>query len=204
MNHTSGPNPSRAAARTVETLGAPLGTQRPSLANRFAAAILGLLLIAGGLALAGFIVKLTFTGPPSATRQDLWAGILLGLLGVVFSLLLIAGGIALLYFAWRLFSLRVAICSEGFYCTARGETDVFAWDEIVAVEETVVHESLPLVKGPAKHLMPKVTSRSYVVKRCDGKEFNLDDNILSRPLALVAPLRAATLKRKTPWKVVDS
>jgi hypothetical protein len=190
--------------RTLESLGAPVSQHAPSPANKIAGVIISLLLVGGGLAIAWFVIRgLVETGgqmPFYAEKGWCWFAVVLGGAIAVF---LFFAGIALFYYVWNLFSLRVLSCPDGFYCVQGEQTDVFAWDEIVSVQETVSRESLPLVKGAARHLMPRITSQSYLVKRCDGKEFAFDGNIMPRVQALAVPLRVATQKRSIPWSTVE-
>jgi hypothetical protein len=99
---------------------------------------------------------------------------------------------------------RIHLCPDGFYFNRRAETLVFGWDEIQLIEETVLHERLPIVKGAAKHLMPTKTSRSYRVVRCDGKEFAFNANIIPRVSLLAGPLATAAGRFGIEWRTQET
>jgi len=192
------------SVRSVESLGPPASEHRPSAANKIAGIILSLLMIGGGLALGGLAIRgLIESGgqlPLQAQHGHSWFSVGLMLL---LALVLVGLGGFFLVFVRNLSSLKIVLCPEGFYCIQRGETTVFAWDEISLVEEHVLHEHLPIVKGAAKALMPTVASRSYTVRRCDGRVFSFDGNTLPRVETLAVPLSAAMRKRNVPWQVTE-
>jgi hypothetical protein len=202
--NTKAAGAARPSRRTAESLGKPTYEQRPSAANLGAGAILSALLVAAGLALLWMAIRdIRKAGgqlPLAAERGMSWlSAALLVIIGVG----LAAGGVLLFRWVWEMLSFRLYVCPDGFYYTKKRETGVFAWDEIQLVEETVLHERLPLVKGPAKHLMPTKTSRSYRVVRCDGTEFSFDGNTIRRVSLLAGPLATAASKHAFPWQVSE-
>lgn len=186
---------------TIESLGKRIYEQKASTANLIAGIILGILMVAGGVTIATFavreVVNVRANLPLYAEHGMSWAaaGLMLLLGGG-----LAVGGVWLVLWAKSMFSFRLVVCSDGFYYQKKGETDVFAWQEIVSVQETIAHERLPIVKGAARHLMPTKTSRGYRVRRCDAKEFFFDANVLSRPSLLAGPLATAAQARGIPWQ----
>ena len=117
----------------------------------------------------------------------------------VAGILIAFGGGYMLLRMRSLFAFRLRVCSEGFCIVDRGLETAYAWDEIVLVKEFISHERLPLVKGPAKHLMPTKTSRSYAVVRCDGVQFDFDANLLPSTSLLAGPLATAAATRGFDW-----
>ena len=71
------------------------------------------------------------------------------------------------------------------------------------VQETVIHERVPLAKGAAKLLMPIKKSHSYVIRRHDGEEFSADVNNLADVGFLAAALRTEAQQRGTPWEIQE-
>jgi len=203
-NQPVGPLKVAPSVRTVESLGPPISQHRPSAANKIAGIVLSLLMIGGGLALGGFAIRgIVESGgnlPLQVQQGHSWFSVGLMLL---LALVLIGLGVFFLVMVRKLFSLTIVLCPEGFYCQQHGATKAFAWDEISLVEEHVLHEQLPIVKGAAKALMPTVASRSYTVRRCDGQTFDFDGNTLPRVEALAVPLSAAMRKRNVPWQVTE-
>lgn len=186
---------------TVESLGKRVYEQKASTANLIAGIILGILMVAGGVTLATVaireIVSVRGNLPLYAEHGMSWvaAGLMVLPVGG-----LAIGGAWLILWATSMLSFRLVVCTDGFYFQQKGETNVFAWQEIASVEETIAHERLPIVKGVARHLMPTKTSRAYLVRRCDAKEFFFDSNVLSRPSLLAGPLATAAEARGIPWR----
>jgi hypothetical protein len=194
----------RPSSRTVESLGKPIYQQKPAMANQIAGLILSALLVGGGVAITWLPIReLKRTGfrlPIFHERNMSWAA---AALLFAISIALVIGGILLFRRIWSLFSFCLYVCPEGFYFSQRGERVVFAWDEIQLVEETVLHERLPLAKGVAKHLMPTKTSRSYRVVRCDGREFAFDVNTIPRVSLLSGPLTTAAKRCGFEWRTQE-
>lgn len=189
---------------TIESLGKRVYEQKASTANLIAGIMLGILMVGGGITLATIavreVVSVRANLPLYAEHGMSWlaAGFLVLLGGG-----LAIGGVCLILWAKSMFSFRLVVCTDGFYYLKKGETNIFAWQEIVSVEETIAHERLPIVKGAARHLMPTKTSRAYRVRRCDAKEFFFDANVLSRPSLLAGPLATAAEARGIPWRTKE-
>ena len=195
----------RPSSHTVESLGKPFYQQKPSLANQVAGLILSALMVAGGVALSWLPIReiKKFGGhlPVFHEKNMSWTAA-----AIFFAVCigLVAGGVFLFRWVWSMFSFQLYVCSDGFYFTRGGETLVFGWDEIQLVEETVLHERLPLVKGAARHLMPTKTSRSYRVVRCDGKEFIFNQNVIPQVSLLAGPLATGASRCGYEWRTQET
>jgi hypothetical protein len=112
-----------------------------------------------------------------------------------------SGGGLVVLFARSLVGLQLHICADGFWFRRANQQWVFAWDEIVLVNESVIEERLPLAKGAARYLMPTKTTRTYTVVRCDGEEFYFDENVIPRTSLLAGPLSAVAAVDKVAGTV---
>jgi hypothetical protein len=77
------------------------------------------------------------------------------------------------------------------------------WEEIVEVEETILHEHLPLLKYGLKYALPAGKSRIYLVRRRDGKEFVFDGNRVKGLGRLGKALREKADSREITWNVKE-
>ena len=99
---------------------------------------------------------------------------------VILGLLLflcVAGAIVTCFFMMMvksMWSLRFQFCAEGFLRENGEKVEVFPWNEVVLITETQLHERVPIVKGPASLLIPRYTSRSYVVLMADETTCRFD------------------------------
>ena len=186
------------SVRTAESLGKVTYETKPNVSNVVAGFILGAGFVVGGLLLTGGMIRELFFagGNPAQDTSDWLAAIVLALLGLA----LVGGGVALVMFARSLVGFRLRVCADGFWFTRANEPLVFAWDEIVLVQESVIEEKLPLAKGPARRLMPTKTTRTYTVVRCDGAKFYFDENVIQRTSLLAGPLSTAAKARGITWE----
>ena len=76
---------------------------------------------------------------------------------------------------------------------------VFGYADILHVEETVVHEHVPIARSVTEKAMPKVTSYCYEIYRCDGERFYFDDSNLPRTSLLSGPLSEARRAHGFAW-----
>jgi hypothetical protein len=171
---------------------------RPKRENLVAGVIIAVLLILGGVALAVFMLVQLYH--PAGNRPEGISNWLGAHFLFVFGLLLTIGGVYMLWRMKSLFSFRLRIHELGFAVFDRDEERIFAWDEILSVTEAVVHERLPIVKGPAKLLMPTKTAAYYSVTRRDGEVFDFDDNLLPHTSWLAGPLRRAAEEHQFEWR----
>jgi hypothetical protein len=188
------------ACRSVETLGEFYYESKPKLENILAGMIIALILVVGGGALVAYMLWTLYLGgiPPIELDDKIAAHAL-----VVVGILGACGGVYMFWRMWSLFSFRVRVYSDGFCVVDHGIERVFAWDEISHVNELILNERLPLVKGPAKALMPVKTSRCYSVVRCDGETFDFDANLLPSTSLLAGPLQTAAGQGKFDWHVSE-
>ncbi|WP_254507878.1 hypothetical protein [Anatilimnocola floriformis] len=136
---------------------------------------------------------------PAGNRPDgigNWIG---AVVSVVFGVLIALGGTYMLWRIMTLFSFRVRIYKLGFAVLDQGEETIFAYDEILKVQEAIVHEHLPIVKGPAKRLMPTRTAAFYSVTRRDGVVFSFDENLMPHISWLAGPLKMAAAEHQFDW-----
>ena len=161
-------------------LGDCLEVFRPSIGNVVAGFILSFAAATGGVTSIGFAVRLAYLAngvlPIHAEKGPSWIAVaLFCLLGVG----LIVGGIALAIFSRRLFTQRVEIRVSG-YCfrTNKGNEDI-PWADIQQIRETILYERPPLLKGPAKLLLPKIASTSYTITTQSGTEHSFNGTTMN-------------------------
>ncbi len=193
---------SKPSIHTIASIGKQTYEVKPSATNIVAGFILSGVLFLGGLGLTGFMVRQMFfpAGQPLYSVSDWLGAIFLAILGIA----LAVGGVFLFKFSRSLMGFQLFVCSEGFWFTRQGKEVVFAWVEVVQVQEQVLHEKLPIVKGPAQKLVPTKAVRTYTVTRCDGEQFYFDENVIPRPSLLSGPLSSAAKRLNIPWHTSES
>ncbi len=171
---------------------------KPNTSNVVAGFILGIGLVGGGFVLTGTMIRQMFFrgGNPPQNASDWIAVVMLALLGIAVAV----GGVFMVKFVRSLVGFRLRVCSDGFWFTRSNQQFVFAWDEIVRVKESVVEETLPMAKGPARRLMPTKKTHTYTVVRCDGEQFYFDENVIPRTSLLAGPLKTAAKARGIEWE----
>ena len=186
----------------------PLGKSRdlfrPGLANVVAGIILSLLLIGGGLTIAGFVTREVYRAggnlPVSVEHGMSWIAAGMGwLLGLGLSI----GGVFLGRYAWRLKSHRVEVCEYGFRYWMGGAADEVLWSEVAAIRETIRHERPPILKGPAKFLLPKFTSSRYEALTRAGKQYQFDRNSIGEMLLFEEILREVGRVLHWRWETIE-
>jgi hypothetical protein len=75
---------------------------------------------------------------------------------------------------------------------------------VAVVEETILHEHLPILKGGLKYALPAGSSRGYLVRRQDGKEFVFDRNRLKGLGRFSKLLRQEAETRDIPWTTTET
>jgi len=190
------------AARIAESLGASISVHEPSRANKGAGFLLSILFFIGGFALVcvavGQLANARGQLPIWAQRGDSWIS---EMFVILFGCFLIGCGLFLWRLSQKLFSLRIVIGERGFCVFENSTTDIFTWDDISAINETILHERLPI--GPAALLMPTKTSRTYTVRRRDGKEFRFHPTNMPNLDALATPLAKAAKERNISWQTTE-
>ena len=177
---------------------------KPGLENLVAGVIIGLLLIGGGCSILVFGTKEVFEYrgrlPFWADKGPCWAGVL------VMSAIAIAmciGGIFLIQWMRSLWSLHVYLGEKGFAVSRRHDVDLFLWNQIKSVKETHVFERPPILKGPARLLLPKVKSKRYLVTRNDDEQFPFDGNAIRSHEMLASFIKRETDPLGVPWAIVE-
>lgn len=178
---------------------------RPSVSNAIAGLILGAGCLGGG-------VFAIYTATRALIRAgwDLpfWQekGWSLGAVGLaaVLGIVVIGVGVFLIWVARDIAERTIYLCEHGFWYSARSKVRVFPWKEIASIKETVMHEKLPLVKGPARALMPTKTSSSYLVRRADGETFNLTASDTSGFGELAGMLKHKAEEMQIPWEIIET
>lgn len=187
----------------VRQLGDPIATFKPGLENLIAGIIIGSLMAAAGGALSAFSIREAIVNGHRLPWRAEEGSSLFAVFGMAAIGLVLAGvGVALILWVKGLFSLRVLVCPAGFVCVRRGEVQVFPWDRIELVQETVTREYFPLA-GVAKYAAPMGESRSFVVRRRDGVEFRFDGNTVNKLNTLARMIGEATSQRAIPWDFVE-
>lgn len=179
---------------------------RPAVGNIVAGYILaGLFLMAGAASVCFSVRKASEAAwnlPLWDNEPRTWCWTLFGffcLLGVVLGGL----GAWLAVFATRLISCRVEWCRDGFRYVSRRTDDEVRWNEIRAVQERIVYERPPVVKGPAQLLLPKIASVSYMVTAATGKDYDFDGNSVKAIKRLGNLLREEAKRHALPWTTVE-
>lgn len=153
--------------------------------------------------IAGFILSVLSAGFGAFLLVRVWSSnvaLVHALLPGTVAIALVGAGAALAVWANRMRTLCVCVCDEGFYYERRGRFEAFPWSEITLVQELITNESLPLLKGSMRNLVPTQSSRSYWVHRADGEVFVFTPNTLPRTSLLAGPLAVAMKARNTPWQ----
>lgn len=169
-------------------------------ATIYAGMVIGLLLI--GISL----MALTLLGrelyqrggelPAFAEKGMSWGtAALLTLLAVGLAI----GGVFLIRYVRSLSSHRVCIFSGGFLYSFAREADAVPWGKVEVIKEIITYERLPIVKGPAKYLVPKEASFRYVIVSRGGKEYTFDGDSIQRIKRFGKVLRQQATEQGIQW-----
>jgi len=192
---------------TAEQLGEIKREFKPGLENLVAGIIIGLLMIGGGCAL----IYLPTNGVmesggnlPFWTEkgQKGWSWGAAGLM-VALGLGLVIGGIFLILWIRSLFTFRLCVAQNGFSVSDKKSVRIIGWDDIVSVQETHLYERPPLLKGVAKYALPKMKSKSFVVKVKQGDAIAFDGNTIKGHSRLAEMIKEETEQRSIPWEIVE-
>jgi hypothetical protein len=208
----SSPNIPAVNANSVEQAKSELGGAaelfQAGKENLVAGLIISFLLIGGAIVIVFFLAKSVINAGgdlPFWSEKDMsWGVVALGTLGILVMLLCALG---LILYVKFLSTLQVFVCRNGFFSVIRLDAgklaiDVFRWDQIESVQETVKQEYLPL-KGVAKYAAPAGKARSYVVNRKDGKQFTFDGDSVKKVGKLARILQRQLGERGVPWNVAE-
>lgn len=179
-------------------------TFKPGKDNLVAGVIIGLLMIAGGIAVGYLVISGVITSPAALPlwAEHGWCWAAVAIAGLVDAGLLV-GGILLIAWMRNLASMRVDVGPSGFSVSTRTGIQVFLWDEIASVTETHLYERPPVLKGPAKLLLPEVKSRSYLVRRKDAEQFAISGTTIRGHEALAGVIKAGIGGRDVSWEIVE-
>ncbi len=185
-------------------LGERVEVFKPMPGNIVAGFIISALLVGGGAAAAGFPLRgaaLAGWQLPVEAKAG-WCWLAVGIMCVV-GLVLLACGVGLALYCKGLISHRVEVFTNGFrYCAGR-DTDDVAWAQVAHIRETILYERHPILKGPAKLLLPKVASASYAVVTAAGKEYGFDGNSIKGITRFGGVLRAQADRHAVAWETVE-
>ena len=176
----------------------------PGMDNVVAGFILSALLLCGGAAAVGLPVRAAYLAgwnlPMNAKPGWSWSAVgLFCAIGVA----LLGAGVALAVYARWLAGHRVDMCANGLrQVTPRSVSEV-RWADVAAIRETVLYERLPLLKGPAKLLLPKIASRSYMVVTVAGAEHGFDGDSVRHLKRFGVALRAGADGAGVAWQTVE-
>ena len=179
-------------------LGQFLGAFQPATANLVAAAIFGVVMLALGPAVLGWLVYQAFAAHfemPFVARHGMsW---LMSGLSLVLSAGLAAIGAYLPYWASRLFRSRLVVGAHGFAWVRPSHAEVVAWSEIGEIVEVVLRESAP-VHPRLKVFLPKSEGRQFEVRTKDGRKLPFSANNVRGIEVFEAILRRAASDLEVP------
>lgn len=187
-----------------DELGDCLETFQSSRANIVAGFILSVLTLAGGIAaiwlpLRG-AMELHWQLPFNAERGWCWWAVgLAWLLGVV----LIGAAAALAVLSRGLIGRRVEFCRDGFRHHSRQSTDTVRWSDVKLIQEQIVYERAPILKGPAQLLVPKKASTSFKIVTASGNAYQFDGNSVRKIRAFGTRLRDTAIRLSLPYEIVE-
>jgi hypothetical protein len=166
--------------------------------------IFSLLLAGGGLALLGSIIREVYLAGghlPAAAKEGMsW---LVAGAGSVLGIVLVVSGVCFACFFWWLTSHEVELCENGFRYREGKNWEEVPWTTIALIRETVRYERPPLLKGPAKLLLPRLADKSYMVITKDGKEFGFTEESIKRLSRFGELLRERTALAGVSWEKVE-
>lgn len=192
---------------TMDELGEIKREFKPAFWNVGAGFIIGLLLIGGGCVGIGFAVKGVFENGGHLPLST--SGPLRGLCWVDVGIMTTAGlgGIVGGYFViqWMrvMSSLRVRIGQNGFAVVDRKATHVYAWDDIVRVEEVHCYQRSAYTKALPKNITPAMMSKVFNIHVKEGEGFTFGANKIRSHIWLAQMVKRESDRRDVPWTIVE-
>jgi hypothetical protein len=189
---------------TPSDLGPRLELFKPTHGNIIAGFIISLLLVAGGAAAIVFPLRGAYLADwnlPFDVKKG-WSWLAVGLWCII-GVALFVGGLFLAAFSKRLISHCVEICANGLHCYSRSATDVILWKEISVIRETICYERPPLLKGPAKFLLPKIASSSFTMVTRAGKELGFNGTSIGKIKRFALLLKEQASQHAIPWETLE-
>jgi hypothetical protein len=187
-------------------VGEPIEVFRPGVASIFAGFILGLLFCGGAAALFSFIIReIDLAGGDLPLLDSDKGSISWAVAGLVLltAVGLSLAGLAFTYIAWSLIARRVEFCANGFRYFTKGSVEEVSWAGVASIRQTVIYEKPPLLKGPAKALLPKMASSTYDVVTKSGKEYSFNGDSVKRFKKFIGLLREQAEKSGIPWEKLE-
>lgn len=185
----------------VAALGPHIEVFKPAAANILAGFVFIFLFAVGAIGVSSFllfrVIKANFNLPFYDEDQLAWLWVILLSLAPIGMLV---GAATCTILVRNLLSFRLYCCPAGFYIIRHGEIQVFRWEEVSRITETVFRERIHLQHNLK---LPAGASRSYLIERQDGHEETLDGNSIRRLVKFSQILRAEAEARGIPWKVEE-
>ncbi len=177
---------------------------KPMIGNVVAGGIFTALLFGGGVTILTFIIREIYLAgghlPVDAKKGMSWLAVGIGsLLGIGF----VVGSVFLARYVRWLYSHSVELCENGYRYREGKHFDEVPWELITSIRETVVYERPPILKGPAKILLPKTSSRNYVVTVKSGKQYGFDCNSVRAIARFGELLHERAKSTGIPWETVE-
>jgi hypothetical protein len=114
----------------------------------------------------------------------------------------VALGVGFFRAARRIRSFWLIVYRDGFVCKERGKLEVFRWDQVACIEETITHEYFPLKMG-LKYLFPLGESHAYLIRRRDGGSVRLDGSVVKRLDQLEETLLTEAQRWRVDWQTKE-
>ena len=196
--------PHRVGQSAPVELGDRIETFKPRLANIVAGGVISLLLIGAGIAIVGLISREVYLAggklPFDAKQGMSWIAVGIGSpIGVG----LAVGGVLLIRYLRWLLRHEVGICTNGFRYQQGDESDDVLWRDVASIRETIVYERPPILKGPAKLLLPKLASKSYTVITKAGMEYGFNGDSVRNLKRFAELLREQGNRARISWDTIE-
>ena len=186
-------------------LGDKLDVFKPMVGNIVAGFILSALLIAASAAAIAFPLRGAYERGwqlPFEFVNRGWSWPTVGLF-VLLGIGLAAGGVFLLYYATSLISRRVEFYADGFCVYAGRRSELVLWTDVDQIRETILYERPPILKGPAKLILPEFASRFFAIHTTSGNEYQFDGNSVKALRHFAEILRETSDRLSIPWQIVE-
>ncbi len=179
-------------------------TFKPSTSNLIAGLIIALLMIGGSVGIGGLLFRgISDSGGKLPLWADKgWCWVAIAIFFMI-AMVLLVGGFFVLYWMWSLVALRVVCNHGGFSVVTRAGTENFLWCHIVYVRETHLFQRPPVLTGPAILLLPKIQSKSYILRTDDNREFAFDGNTIRRHNDFAKLIKIELIDQNIPWEIVE-
>lgn len=177
---------------------------RPSSANIVAGMVISIALMIGGALAIVLPLRQAYLARwhlPFEVDKG-WCWLAVGGFALIGAILVVVGAF-LARFCKGLLSRRVELRENGFRYCSRQSIDDVPWTDVSLVQETNRHERPPILKGPAKLLIPKVISTNYSVLTVAGKKYHFDGNSVKAIKRFGVLLRAEAYRLSISWETIE-